>query len=171
MALAGGSQLPRAAPARPLPAHHECPSTTAVEPPRADTSLRTPGCTRPLPAPALGLRGCPPGVRAFHRMRSLSAARGMASRPEQQLCAPTCPHLCTVGQPFGQFLIVLPGMPISSPCSTPGTSYCLPLLSSTWSQPTCPPPHGSWSAASPTLMLHTGAQASLCESQQLLCNP
>lgn len=90
---------------------------------------------------ALGLCGCTLGMRTFCRMHSLSAAGGKTSQAEQQLCAPTCPYLCTLGQAFGQFLPVLPGLPISSPCPTPCTSQGLPLLISTWSQATC------WSCA------------------------
>lgn len=90
---------------------------------------------------ALGLCGCSLGMRAFCRMHSLSAAGGMTSRAENQLCAPTCPYLWTLGQAFGQFLPVLPGLPISSPCPTPCTPQGLPLLISMWSQATC------WSCA------------------------
>lgn len=101
-----------------------------------------PTCPHPLPAfapsqpcrwEALGRCVCPLGMKAFCRICSLSAAHGMAPRQEQQLCAPTFPYLCTLGQAFGHFLPVLPGLLISSPSPTPCTSQGLPLLTSTWS--------------------------------------
>lgn len=103
--------------------------------------MLAPGCahlgaftpSQPCQRGALGLCGCPLGMRAFYGMCSLSAARGMAARPEQQLCAPTCPYLCTLGQAFGHFLPILTGLPIFSPCPTSCASQGLSLLTSTQS--------------------------------------
>lgn len=96
-ALAGGSHgpsthgLPQPSPAcPPRVSQHCCCGAT----PCWHQSVHTHGAfaaSQPHQRGALGLCRCPLGMRAFCRMCSLSAAHWMASRPEQQLCAPPSP--------------------------------------------------------------------------------
>lgn len=74
------------------------------------------------------------------------------------------------------FLLVVPGLPISNPCPASCMSQDvlllmfmvlinLPKLPCTAFLPTAP------LMSSETLLFHTGAGASLCKSQHLLCTP
>lgn len=75
------------------------------------------------------------------------------------------------------FLLVVPGLPISSPCPASCVSQDVPLFTSMvlTNLPklccTALLPTSSHHEASETLLLHTGAGASLYKSQQLLCTP